>query len=474
MKNSANHSSKLPKSLQGRLTVLVSFAVAAAIAVTGFSAYTLTRWQIYSQLDAELLAISDVTSKWVSESTDNSSTVGTQAMKSAGVSLLLVPADGSTKAPIGKMAQLTPNYHDISIARRQQGFYARTDEDTEGIRQRIVTVPLSANGKNFALMVAKPLQATDNIAYTLTWALLVLGCSGAITAGAIGYGIARSGIRPLRTLTDELTRITRTDDLRPIPVSGTDEVAALTKSFNSLLDSLSSSRERQRRLIADAGHELRTPLTSMRTNIELLLADQSSNMLPKDIRAEILKDVVGQLSEFSSLVGDLVQLSREDQLKPAPEPIDLRNVVESALTRVRRRGRGMNFDVQLASLTVIGEPDNLERAILNLLDNAVKFSPENGTIRVRLKGEKLTIEDQGPGIAEEDLPHVFDRFYRSQQARNTPGSGLGLSIVAQTIKAHGGWVRVGHSPLGGAMFTMRLPSLKEHTAINSNLETTKP
>ena len=224
-----------------------------------------------------------------------------------------------------------------------------------------------------------------------------------------------------------------------------------------MLATLASSRDRQRRLIADAGHELRTPLTSLRTNVELLVADERQGMLPPGARGEILRDVAAQLGEFTTLIGDLVHLSREDTVAAAPEPIDLRDVIGNALARVKRRGPGLVFDVELDPLYLVGEPDALERAITNLLDNAVKFSPPGGTVTVHLKGDRLRIADQGPGIADEDLPHVFDRFYRSQQARTTPGSGLGLSIVAQTIKAHGGWVKAGRSAEGGAEFTVRLP-----------------
>ena len=180
-------------------------------------------------------------------------------------------------------------------------------------------------------------------------------------------------------------------------------------------------------------------------------------MLPAGARGEILRDVAAQLGEFTSLVGDLVQLSREDQVAASPEAIDLREVVESALSRVKRRGPGLFWDVELSPLYLVGEPDALERAVTNLLDNAVKFSPPGGTVHVHLMGDRLRIADQGPGIAEEDLPHVFERFYRSDEARTTPGSGLGLSIVAQTIQAHGGWVKAGRSTEGGAEFTVRLP-----------------
>ena len=210
-------------------------------------------------------------------------------------------------------------------------------------------------------------------------------------------------------------------------------------------------------LIADAGHELRTPLTSMRTNVELLVADERQGMLPDGARSEILRDVAAQLGEFTQLVGDLVQLSREETVQPAPEAVDLREIIHHALDRVKRRGPGLSWRVRLDPLYLVGEPDALERAVTNLLDNAVKFSPAGGTITVELIGDRLRVADEGPGIADEDLPHVFERFYRSEHARATTGSGLGLSIVAQTIQAHGGWVKAGHAPEGGAELIARLP-----------------
>ena len=234
----------------------------------------------------------------------------------------------------------------------------------------------------------------------------------------------------------------------------------LAESFNQMLRSLNSSRERQAQLIADAGHELRTPLTSLRTNIDLLSADARTGMLSQQDRIAIMADVNAQLIEFTTLIGDLVQLAR-DETAAKPEPLDFRDVVNSALDRVRRRGHGLLFDVELDPFYVVGDSDTLERAITNLLDNAVKWSPPGGTIRVQLEGDRLRVADQGPGIAEEDLPHVFDRFYRADTARNTPGTGLGLSIVAQTITQHGGWVRAGRSAQGGAEFTVQLPGVDE-------------
>ena len=179
-------------------------------------------------------------------------------------------------------------------------------------------------------------------------------------------------------------------------------------------------------------------------------------MLKQQDRIDILADVKAQLVEFTDLIGDLVQLAR-DETSSSPEPLDFRNVVHSAVDRVRLRGHGLLFDVELNPFYVVGDSDTLERAVTNLLDNAVKWSPPGGTIRVQLEGDRLRVADQGPGISEADMPFIFDRFYRGDSARQTPGTGLGLSIVAQTVTQHGGWIRAGRSAQGGAELTVQLP-----------------
>jgi two-component system, OmpR family, sensor histidine kinase MprB len=286
--------------------------------------------------------------------------------------------------------------------------------------------------------------------------LIIFGVGGVIIAAVVGAYVARSSLRPVRELSAAVEHVSVTKELTPITIKASGDIAVLAESFNQMLRSLASSRDRQARLIADAGHELRTPLTSLRTNIELLAADAESGMLRQQDRIAILADVKAQLVEFTDLIGDLVQLAR-DETASTPEALDFRNVVNSALDRVRRRAHGLVFDVELNPFYIIGDSDMLERAVTNLLDNAVKWSPPNGTIRVQLEGDRLRVADQGPGIAEADMPFIFDRFYRGDMARQTSGTGLGLSIVAQTVTQHGGWVRAGRSAQGGAEFTIQLP-----------------
>ena len=443
--------------LQDQLALLIASAVAAAVAATGIAAYAMTLLTVYDQLDNELVEVASITSGTVSEDLDNMGGIDTTTWRAANVIIMLIRADTHQIAQPGRQKTLVLGPEELAIAKTAQGYSARTGVDSDGVPTRIVAVPLVDQNEHWALVLGRPLSTTSAILQTTGLSLLLFGGLGAAAAAAAGYVIAKSGMAPVRHLSDAVLSITATNKLTPIDVEGDDEVADLGRSFNRMLSALESSRERQKRLIADAGHELRTPLTSMRTNVELLVADERQHMLPEGARSEILRDVAAQLGEFTQLVTDLVQLSREDDVQPAPEPVDLREIIESALARVRRRGPGITWNVTLESLYLVGEPDALERAYTNLLDNAVKFSPPDGTITVELIGDRFRVADQGEGIAEDDLPHVFERFYRSSHARTTPGSGLGLSIVAQTIQAHGGWVKAGRAPEGGAEFITRLP-----------------
>jgi two-component system sensor histidine kinase MprB len=285
---------------------------------------------------------------------------------------------------------------------------------------------------------------------------------GVAIAGYAGVPIARTGLRPVRELTEAAERVAETQRLDPIEVSGTDEIARLTRAFNAMLAALAASRDRQRALVADAGHELRTPLTSLRTNLDLLAqSDRSgglSGKLSDDDRTELLGDVRAQVRELSDLVGDLVELARDEPPTPAREPVDLAEVVARSVDRVERRAPSLHFHTETEPHVVAGDPAMLERAVTNLLDNAAKWSPPGATVWTRLQDGLLQVRDEGPGIAPEDLPHVFERFYRSTEARSLPGSGLGLAIVQHTVTGHGGEVWATPAAGGGTIFSMRLPA----------------
>ncbi|MGH3336415.1 MAG: sensor histidine kinase, partial [Nocardioides sp.] len=306
-------------------------------------------------------------------------------------------------------------------------------------------------------VIAQSLEGQEQVLAQLGVVMLLFGLAGVIAAGVAGWTVARNGLRPVRRLTAAVEDNARTEDLNPLPVEGDDEIARLTIAFNQMLTALAASRDRQRRLVADAGHELRTPLTSLRTNLDLLAQADGSDDLPEEARAELLSDVRAQIEELTTLIGDLVELAREEPMTHVVEPLDLAEVVDRAVARVRRRAPTIAFDVKADPWWVVGEGLALERAMTNLLDNAAKWSPPDGVVTVRISEGVLTVDDEGQGISDDDLPHVFDRFYRAEESRSMPGSGLGLSIVRQVVERHSGSVTAGRCPSGGSRFTIRLP-----------------
>lgn len=331
--------------------------------------------------------------------------------------------------------------------------------------QRVLAYHLS-NGSS--LLISKSMEPTSKVLKRLGTILLIVGGLGMAVAAIAGGTVARTGLRPVARLTQAAERVARTDDLRPIPVHGSDELARLTEAFNMMLRALAESRERQARLVSDAGHELRTPLTSLRTNVELLMASMAPGAprLPDDEMAGLRADVIAQIEELSTLVGDLVDLTRDDEGIVVHEPVDMSEVVDRSLERVRRRRNDIQFDVAVTPWQVFGDSAGLSRAVLNLLDNAAKWSPPNGRVGVHLAqvdavNAKLVVSDQGPGIPPEERALVFERFYRSTSARAMPGSGLGLAIVKQVILRHGGSIWIEDAAPGvvppGTSFHVVLP-----------------
>ena len=332
----------------------------------------------------------------------------------------------------------------------------RTLVTDEGERFRVATVQA---GSGQALILAQPLAPNDRTLEKLSGVLFVFGALGVLAALLVGWLVARNGLDQYAASRSSVERITVTEDLTPLRVEGDDEIARLATAFNEMLLALGASRDRQRRLVADASHELRTPLTSLRTNLDLLRQAEGNTALPPQARLELLDDVRGQIEELSALVGDLVELARDEPITHVVGEVDLADVVERAVTRVRRRAQGIRFDVSLDPWPVVGDAASLERAVTNLLDNAAKWSPADGTVTVRLTDGVLAVDDEGPGIDEADRPHIFDRFYRSDESRAMPGSGLGLAIVRQVIDRHGGQITIGEAPSGGARMMVRVPGV---------------
>jgi two-component system sensor histidine kinase MprB len=438
--------------------LLAAICVAAAVALVSLGAFFTVRDSLYRQVDQNLVdRATEVAAGPLSRPDLQSMPMMMMFSTATNVRIALVTASG---AEIGAGEQPPAGRHELEVARGVLPQSLRTDTGTDS---EVIAIPIPTQ-PHTALVMSQSLRPTKATLAQLSVVLIVIGGAGILLAAAAGTAVARAGLRPVQRLTAATERVARTGDLRPIPVTGDDELSRLTTSFNKMLGALAESQEQQRRLVADAGHELRTPLTSLRTNLELLMASSRPGApeLSEEDRQDMFVDVHAQITELSALVGDLVELAREDAPQAVHEPMELVDVVERALNRVRRRAPSVEFVSALTPWSVIGDATALERAVLNLLDNAAKWSPEGARVRVELRQESegmagLEVADSGPGIAPGDRPHVFERFYRSSHARTLPGSGLGLSIVKQVAERHGGTVWVGEAPEGGALLRMRLP-----------------
>jgi two-component system, OmpR family, sensor histidine kinase MprB len=284
--------------------------------------------------------------------------------------------------------------------------------------------------------------------------LAAVTLGGVGLAGGLGLVVTRTALRPVSELSDTAEHVARTRDLsRRIEADGSDELSRLAESFNTMLAALEHSMRQQRQLVADASHELRTPLTSLRTNVELLA---ERNGVPPAERKQMLASMLGQLEELTVLVSDLVDLARDEEgPKEEGEDVRLDEIVDQAAERARMRHPERELELDLEPTVVHGVPGRLGRAVGNLLDNAQKWSPPGAPIEVTLRDGELRVRDHGPGIADEDLPLVFDRFYRAPRARGMPGSGLGLAIVRQVAESHGGSVAAERAEGGGALLRVR-------------------
>lgn len=452
-------------SLRTRVTMLAAACVAGAVALVSLGAFITVRNNLYNQTATLLEQRADVVaSSPLAGGYGGKMSVNTGPFQFSDIRFDIIDSTGASK--------LTFNHSDNELPSSMISAGARAVADGKlasdvGVIDgyEVVAVPYPQI-QGTALVVGESLSSDQRLLKSLSLVLILISAAGILVAAVAGTAVARGGLRPVLRLTRATERVAATGDLRPIPVSGDDEPARLTQSFNVMLGALAESREQQRRLVADAGHELRTPLTSLRTNLELLIEARKPGMpsLSDQDEAELYTDVRGQLDELTTLIGDLVELARQDTPAVVHEPVELVDVVERALDRARRRasGAGVRFEVALQPWSLLGDASALERAVLNLLDNAVKFSPQDGVIGITLRplGDGtavIEVTDQGPGISEEDLPHVFDRFYRSEEARTLPGSGLGLSIVMQAAQRHGGMAYAGRVPGGGALMAIRLP-----------------
>ena len=445
--------------LRRRVGVLAALGVGLAILITAMAAYATVRVQLTQGVDENLLnrANQVVSSGLVNAIT----TIPEVAFLAGDIKVASLHASGAARSAEAEASAPPMGEPELEVARGQAVQSVRTASQ-EGVPYRVVAVPA---GPEFALVLGQPTETVDRVLDQLGLVSVVAGGLGIGLAAWAGASIARAGLRPVERLTAAAEHVAATGELDPIEVSGDDEIARLTHAFNAMLSALEEARTRQRRLVADAGHELRTPLTSLRTNLDLLAQSDREGGLDGAERAELIDDVRAQITELSTLVTDLMELSRENAPQADLQSIDLADVVRDALSRVRRRAPHIRFSADLRPWLLEGDARLLGRAATNLLDNAAKWSPPGGTVWVSLRDGVLEVDDEGSGITEDDLPHVFERFYRSSEARSHPGSGLGLAIVRTAALRHGGTVSAGRAPTGGARLTMSLPRRDSSSAL---------
>lgn len=444
------------RSLASRVTLLTTVAVGLAVTFMALGAYVTARMQLQSQLDDSLLDRAHAAAKsdiLLQISADDR--IPPAVLGAADIQIAFLAQDGRGRPFDPDNFDLQFGNAELAVARGDADESVRTIL-SEGVPYRVVAVQTTSPG--VALIIAQSTEERDRLLSRLGAVSLVFGLVGVLGAGIAGWAVARNGLRPVRRLTDSVEGIARTEDLTPLPVEGDDEIARLATAFNRMLTALDASRDRQRQLVTDAGHELRTPLTSLRTNVDLLTqADQAQRPLAPQARSELLDDIRAQIDELTTLIGDLTELARDEPLSSVVGTVDLSEIVDMAVARVRRRAVDVTFDVDAHRWLVEGEASALERAATNLLDNAAKWSPPGGRVTVRLDEGVLTVEDQGPGIAEADRTNAFDRFWRAEESRSMPGSGLGLSIVRQVAERHSGSVEATEATGGGARLVLRLP-----------------
>jgi two-component system, OmpR family, sensor histidine kinase MprB len=437
-----------------RLTLSVAAAVALAVATACAIAYVVVGRQMYGQVDSSLRGqAARLSGAPVPQSLR--SRLGGPFASADTYYWQVVAADGSFQQPFNFRGQkplpITPQA--LAAAQTQEPV-SITDMTVRGVHLRVATVSIASG---FSVQIARRLSDADTVLAQLRVWFLLVAIGGVALAAFLGAFVARSALRPVRRLTDAAEHVAETHDLsRRIDAAGSDELSRLAVSFNTMLAALEQSVAAQRQLVADASHELRTPLTSLRTNFEVLMRPGG---LPDESRRKLEHDVLRQFEEMSALVADIVELARDGPSTAEEDDVRLDVLVADAVERAERNTPTVRFKLVSTPSLVHGVPGRLDRAVTNLLDNAAKWGPPGELVEVDVADGTVTVRDHGPGITDADLPFIFDRFYRSAEARSMRGSGLGLAIVRQVAEAHGGHVTVERPSDGGTRFVLTVPAL---------------
>jgi two-component system sensor histidine kinase MprB len=453
--------------LRRKISIIAAASVAAAVAIAVLISYFAVRNQLIGQIDNELRSQAALDQQSFQQG-EPIPGLGANLGGSAPYAQVVGQRRNEVFAATPGQFALPDTYRARLVALGTAPAFI-TDVVVRGARLRMYTFQVRrtyAGQTALAIQLARPLAATDNVLRTLRWVLALVFLLVVGLAAILARMATHRVLRPLAEVTGTARLIGETNDLsRRIAVHTADEVGQLAMRFNEMLERLESSRAlldasvtAQRQLVADASHELRTPVTSLRTNIEVLL---SGAELEEQDAARLLTDVVEQSEELSNLVSDLIEVARGDTPPTNVEQIRLDRLAEDALDRARRNAPQVDFREHLSPVIVRGSADRLSRAINNLLDNAALHAGDGGPIEVTVDTRGVTVRDHGDGIAETDLPHVFDRFYRGANSRSQQGSGLGLAIVSQAAVQHGGSATAANASDGGAVFRLELPAVAD-------------
>jgi two-component system sensor histidine kinase MprB len=449
-------------SLRRRITAAVALAVAAVAVTLGVTGYLSTRSHLIGEIQHQLRGlVSPILRAHASlgERSTSSRPASTSGRIPApllggapGYFQYVYPADGVVAA-LGGKPQLPVDARVLRIARQARGSFFSTAR-VSGVHVEILTVGDPYHDR--AIEVALPLTEIDSVVHELllTYGLLVGG--GVLLAVLLGAAIGKVALTPIQRFTKQTHGVTSAlDHPRRLEETGAAELRELAVDFNRTLDALERSIHAQRHLILDASHELRTPMSSLRSNIQIFL---EAHRLPEEERTGLRDAIIAELDELTQLVADVVELARGSTPSEHTEPIELDDIVKDAVARAQRRAPELSFSLELEPTVIVNAPDRVSRAVTNLIDNARKWSLPGGQIEVVLRGGLLCVRDHGPGFKEEDIPSVFDRFYRANEARRMSGSGLGLAIVKQAAEAHGGYAMASNDPDGGAVLRVSFGS----------------
>jgi len=419
-------------SFRVRVTLLVAVAIAFTVAAASAAVWFVARHELFDQLDKTVYAQAQQGPSGFFGHGRTNTEIITSAGDRTGADIPV------TKRALAVASGSTPTYYFDSVTIQGRRWREYVEQVQPGT----------------AVMSVQPLWPTEHALRRMRLWILLIGGVGIAVAAGLAAAVATEALRPIRRLTQAAETVAATGNLgERVDVAGSDELGRLATRFNGMLAALEESVGRQRRLVADASHELRTPLTAARTNVDLV----REGKLPKEEVRHALDEASVELDSLTSLVSDLVELARGEERKLRLEDVALDDLVSSAVERAKARAPEATFVTSLAPVHVRVDPILVERAVGNLLDNAVKYSPPGAPIEVSVREGEVVVADHGPGIAEEDLPRIFDRFYRAAAARAKPGAGLGLAIVREAAEAHGG-AATAESGADGARFRLTLPA----------------